>query len=115
LAFARHQFELSQPQEDGSPLLAHLEVAWKASGKKPAMLADAPPIPNGCEQLWGDFLKLHVSRGSTGFGYQRITYADIHAFQSVTGTMLSPWEIGCILEADSIWLSDFAPQPKGDK
>jgi hypothetical protein len=112
LAFARHQFAISQPQDDGSPLLAHLEAAWRASGKQPQMLADAPTLPDCCETLWLDFIELHGSRGSTGFGAARITYSDLHAYQQVTGLRIQPWQLACIRKADDMWLADFAPKPK---
>lgn len=115
MTFARHQFELSQPQDDGSPLLAHLEAAERTTGKMHPMLADAPSLPGGCEMLWADFLELHTSRGSTGWGPARITFADMKAWQELRGAHLQPWEINCIRRADDIWLADFAPKPKADK
>jgi hypothetical protein len=115
LAFARHQFELSKPQEDGSPLAAHLDIIWKRTGKVPEMIANAPKLPVGCTQLWGDFLELHGSRGSTGLGSARITFVDLKAWQEIRGTQLQPWEVDCIRKADDLWLSEFAPKPKTDK
>lgn len=112
MTFARYQFELSERQDDGSPLVAHLQAVWRATGKCPAMLADAPPIPAGTEALWRDFLALHDSRGSSGFGPMRITFNDIDAWQRVTGAKLKPWEIDLVRQADNLWLSDFAPKPK---
>lgn len=111
MTFARHQFELSQPQEDGTPLIVHLQAVADKTGEPHPMVANAPPMPSGCSQLWQDFLDLHGSRGSTGFGAQRITFADLHAWQQVNGVKLSAWEIGCIRKADSLWLSEFAPKP----
>ena len=72
-------------------------------------------MPSGCAMLWADFLELHGSRGSTGFGAMRITFADLQAWQAIRGTQLNAWEIDCIRKADDIWLSEFAPKPKGDK
>lgn len=115
MAFARHQFELTVPQEDGLPLLAHLQVYAENTGKVHPMLANAPPLPTGCAALWHDFLELHTSRGSNGFGAARITYADVHAWQIVSQTSLSLWELDCILNTDAMWLSEFAPKPKADK
>jgi hypothetical protein len=115
MAFARHQFELSKPQEDGTPLLIHLQRVWENTGSPPAMLRDAPALPAGCKQLWEDFLELHGSRGSTGWGAARITFADLHAWQQVNGVRLSPWEIGCIRKADDLWLAEFQPKPKEPK
>lgn len=112
MTFARHQFELSQPQKDGSPLLAHLQASWRATGNKPDLLANAPKAPEGTEQLWADFLELHCSRGSTGFGAMRITFADIEAWQGVRGVRLDAFETDCIRRVDDLWLSEFAPKPK---
>ena len=112
MTFTRHQFEISQPQEDGSPLLAHLQAVWRMTGKQPAMLADAPAMPEGCETLWRNFLELHDSRGSTGWGAARITFADIDAWQRVRGAALSPFEVESIRRADNLWLGEFAPKPK---
>lgn len=110
--FARHQFELSQPQGDGAPLLDHLQAVWRTTGKKPAFLADAPPLPEGCEALWRSFIELHDSRGSTGWGAARITFADIDAWQRVRGAVLGRFDVETIRKADNIWLADFAPKPK---
>ena len=110
--FARHQFELSKLQEDGQTLLSHLKAAEQRTGKVPAMIANAPPMPRGCAQLWADFNELHGSRGSTGFGFARITFADLKAWQEVRGVRLTPWEIDQIRKADDLWLSEYAPRPK---
>lgn len=115
MAFARRQFELSAPQEDGLSLLAHLQAVEKKTGVVDELIANAPPLPSGLEQLWAKYLSLHESRGSTGFGMARITYSDIAHFKSVTGAMLSPWEVDAIRKLDNLWLSEFAPKPKGDK
>jgi hypothetical protein len=115
VTFARHQFELSQPQEDGSPLLAHLRAVWRAKGTMPAMLRDAPDLPEGLASLWQSFLELHGSRGSTGWGPARITFADMKAWQELRRTELQPREVELIRKADDLWLSEFAPKPKGDK
>lgn len=115
MAFARRQFELSAPQEDGQPLLAHLQAVQRKTGAVHEMIAKAPPLPEGLESLWRTFLDLHDSRGSTGWGPQRITFADIDCFKRVTGAMLSPWEIEVIRKVDNLWLAEFAPKPKADK
>lgn len=115
MEFARRQFELSAPQDDGQPLLAHLKVYEEANERAHPLIADAPPLPDGLESLWSDFLELHDSRGSTGWGPARITFTDLQAWQSVRGTMLTPFEVDCIRRADNMWLVDFAPKPKEEK
>jgi hypothetical protein len=112
LAFARHQFELSKPQEDGAALLVHLQLVEEKTGRPHPLIANAPPLPQGLETLWLAFLDLHSCRGSTGWGPQRITFLDMDGWQRVTGGNLNPWEVGLIRQADSIWLADYAPKPK---
>lgn len=112
MAFARHQFELSAPQDDGLPLIDHLRSVERQTGRAHPMIADGPPIPPGCAQLWIDFLELHGSRGSAGFGMARITFADIRAWQDVRGVRFDQWEIDCIRKVDDMWLRDFAPKPE---
>lgn len=114
MAFARRQFELSAPQGDGQPLIAHLQSVQKQTGRVHEMIAEAPPLPAGCSQLWDDFLELHNSRGAGLGGAMRITFADMDAWQRVRGAHLQPWEVDCLLKADSMWLSEFAPKPKAD-
>lgn len=110
MAFARHQFEISEPLDDGQPLIAHLEAAWRQTGVQPDVLANAPELPAGCQALWADFLDLHASRGSNGFGACRITWRDIADWQAVNQVRLEPWELAAIRKADNMWLAEFAPK-----
>ena len=71
------------------------------------MLLDAPALPAGCEELWRIFNELHSCR-SVGMGVQRITYADIDAFQRVSGVTLQAWELDAIRRADTVFLKDYA-------
>lgn len=112
LAFARHQFELSAPQEDGSTLLDHLQASWRRTKQMPQKLAEAPELPGSCAPLWEDFLSLHESRGTAGLGAARITFVDMDAWQRVTGKTLSPWDVEVIRKTDDMWLAEFAPKPK---
>lgn len=84
------------------------------TGRKHKMLADTV-LPRGLERLWGDFIDLHSSRGSTGMGAARITFADIDAWQRVTGTVLEPWEIDCIRKADDAFLTQQAREAKRER
>lgn len=111
MGYARHQFMLSATQEDGQPLIAHLQASWKATGRMPELIANSPPVPRGCAQLWQDFLELHGSRAFGGMGSpMRVTFADLDAWQKVRDVKLDQWEVDCIRKADSLWLSDFAPR-----
>lgn len=106
--FAAFQFELNATEEDGQPLIDHLRKVEQQTGKTPQMLLDAPRLPAACEELWRVFSELHSCRGNNGFGPSRITYADIDAFQRVSGVKLSTWEMSAILRADAAFLEDWA-------
>jgi hypothetical protein len=112
-AFAAYQFELAAPGDDGVAAIEHLRAVEERTGVTPKALLDAPPCPEGCEELWRAFGELHACRGSNGFGPNRITYTDLDAFQRVTGVRLARWELAAIRRADRAYLSDWAArQPK---
>lgn len=86
-------------------MLEHLLAVERQTGVTPQALLDAPPLPEGCEELWRIFNELHLCRGD---GPKRITYADIHAFQTVTGVRLEAWERSAIHEADQAFMDKIA-------
>lgn len=83
----------------------HLASAWEKSGKEPARLASAAELPPLLDPLWSDFLQLHRARGSNGFSPSPISFADIDAWQRVTGFKLRPWQLECIRRADEAYLA----------
>ena len=93
----------------------HLQTAYERSGIIPEALALASAVPEGCEQLWSDFMALHLSRGSTGFGPARIAFADIDAFERVNRVKLDPWELDAIRRADNAYLVHYAETHKPEK
>jgi hypothetical protein len=95
-------------EEEGGTVLDHLRAIEEQTGQTPQMLLDAPHLPAGCEELWRVFSELHSCRGNSGFGPLRITYADIDAFQRVSGVMLQPWELDAIRRADAAYLTQWA-------
>jgi hypothetical protein len=103
-AYARSEFELAQKTE-GMTLREHLEMAWKASGAMPARLADAPSLPMECREVWQSFLALRSSCPSSGFGPGRISFAEMDAYQRMTGDALAPWEVQAIRAADSAYMA----------
>lgn len=99
---------------EGGTVLEHLQAAQAQTGIVPEVLADAPALPEGCDNAWHAFAELHACRGE-GMGPERITYGDIDAFQRVTGTRLEPWEVAAIHAADQAYLrSDLAKGGQDD-
>lgn len=95
----------------------HLESYERQTGRQHPMLADAPVLPAGAEQLWRDFMALHLTRGSNGFGPARISFGDLDAYQRVQGVKLPAWQVDAIRRADSAYLLHYAEthRPKGRK
>lgn len=101
-------------EEEGGTVLEHLQAMERQTGVTPQMLLDAPPLPAGCEELWRIFSELHSCRGEGLNGSQRITYADIHAFEQVNGLKLRAWELDAIRRADAAYLQMKRPTRDGD-
>lgn len=108
-AFARSEFELGVVQKvDGKTLRQHLQSIHRQTGRMPEQLANAAPLPDGCDALWLDFMALHQMRSSNGFGPSRITYSDMAAMQDVRGVTLEAWEVDAIRAADAACLAAMA-------
>lgn len=75
------------------------------------MLLDRPPCPTGCEGLWQVFKELHASR-TVIMGPCRITFAELDAYQRVTGTRLKPWEVEALRRADRAYMDDWQSRQK---
>lgn len=112
VAFASHQFELAEPQEDGTTLADHLEAFKAKNGRDHPMLSDAPRLPDSCSLLWSQFLELHSCRGSTMAGVARISFTDLDAFQRVSSVKFDAWEIDAIRRADSAYLAQVSKRVK---
>jgi hypothetical protein len=89
-------------------LREHLDSHQRQTGRVHPMLAEAPPLPDGCKALWRDFLELHTTRGAGMAGPLRISYSDIDAYQRVRSVRLSPWDVGAIVAADRAYLEVYA-------
>lgn len=84
----------------------------RQKGEIHPMLLNGPSLPDGCEQLWTDFLELHARRGATGFGPAHISFADIDGWQRVRRVALPAWQIDAICQADSAYLAEVAKRSK---
>ena len=92
LAFAAHQFELWQFQEDGESLRVHLESIERQTGKRPAQL-DGPECPAGFEYLYEYFVDLCGERGAGMIGIEPLRCCDIDAWMRLTHRDLGFFEI----------------------
>lgn len=83
------------------------------TGRAHPMIANAPALPRGCDQLWADFIHLHRRRGNNGFGPSAITDIEVDAFQRVHRVALTWWQIEAIFGADDAFLAQYAQRQKG--
>lgn len=79
----------------------------EATGRPPAELAVAP-MPDSVDGVWGAFISLANTRGSSGFGPCAISLSEIDAWQRLNHCTLTPWEIDTLLALDQAWLADYA-------
>jgi len=98
---------------EGVPLRDHLLSVQQRTGRVPDKLANAAPLPIGCNALWRDFIALHVTRpvgtGSPG----RIPWTEIDAYQRVRGIRFEAWQIDALRRADGEYMAHIAAQSKG--
>lgn len=109
--FAKAEFALNAKQEDGETLRTHLQSAWRQSGIKPHNWPDAK-LPEEVKYLWEFFVELNRARGSNGFGPSPLSFSDLHAWATLTGNRLDPWELRAILAIDAHYIASAVP-PKG--
>ncbi|MGE4043588.1 MAG: hypothetical protein AB7F35_01950 [Acetobacteraceae bacterium] len=89
---------------DGTTRRAHLESVERQTGRRPAEL-DGPELPADGAHLWEWFLELCAGRGSNGFGPNPISWLDLLAWTTLTGTITRPAEIEAIMTLDRSWIS----------
>lgn len=82
----------------------HYAMLAERTGRTVEEIHGAPDLPTGCEALWNDFMALHSSRGSSGFGPLRIGWIDLDAYQRCRGVRFAQWEIEAIRRADTAYL-----------
>lgn len=92
--------ELGKRQQDGASLHDHLMAAWSATGRQPEEL-EQDELPPCIGVLLETYLDLSKTRGSNGMGYSPLNYADLSAWQHVTGVQLTPWEAETLLAMDT--------------
>lgn len=98
--FAASEFRLSKRRKDGTTLRDHLLAAYRQSGIMPQELADAPTCPQSASHVWMWFLELSATRQTSGFSVSPISYGEVEAWASLTGTITEPWEVTAIRAID---------------
>lgn len=76
----------------------------RATGKPHPRLVEHT-LPDGCGSLWRDFLALRMAAGSNGMGPNRITFAEIEAYQRLHGFRFAAWEVRAITGADAAYFA----------
>lgn len=99
MAFAAHAFSLGAIQDDGHPLIVHLEHVAETTGHRPAEL-DGPELPPACAHVWTWYVALDRARGSNGFAVNPIGWCDVQAWAELTGNRPTPWEVESIMALD---------------
>jgi hypothetical protein len=56
------------------------------------------------EYVWSAFISLHPARGQGFNGPLPLSYTEIAAWQQLTGSQLSTWEVGVIKKLDSVYI-----------
>lgn len=103
--YAREQFKLDRQRKDGTTPRQHLMKVWEMTGVEPKELSDLPPFPESAFLVWGYFQDLSQFRGSSGFGPNSLTPADILAWSQLSRNRLELWEIRAISMLDAAYLS----------
>lgn len=97
MASAEHQFRLGKADSKGvtfAAKMAHL-------GRVPV----GPEVPPQAAHLLDWFGELSTGRTSNGFGPNPLTWSDITAWASLTGTDLRPWEVRLLKQLDIVFLN----------
>ena len=115
IEFARSEFELDQPDEQGVSKRATLLDVERQTGETPKALLEARQQPEGTEFVWQVFNELSMTRGIGMAGAQPITYLELDAYQRVSGLTLTAFELQAIRELDITFLGVVRgkPKPKG--
>lgn len=98
MAYARNEFELAQPQGDGSPLRAHYVAAERATRRQVPQLHVHCPEP--LAYLWEWFLALSARRALPN----PLAASEIAAWSELRGISLRINEVELIEQIDIVLL-----------
>lgn len=104
IEYGRREFTLDSSQSDGSSLRQHAKVISAATGQVPEEYQSLP-CPVIFYHVWGWFMELSRTRGSSGFGPNPISYNEIKSWSDLTGVLPNNMEIQGIMALDLAYMS----------
>jgi hypothetical protein len=90
---------------EGITWRAHYERVQEERGR-PMRVLRLELFDEYTESLWGIFCDLSAGRTAGGMSVNPITWGDIEAWQRLCGLSLSPAEVRCVRELDTIHLEE---------
>jgi len=107
LGFAEREFALTAPDDKGNSYREHLEgqlARARTDTRRAEIEAELalPPFPAELAYLWRTFVRLRRHVGNSGFGPARLGWADIDAFNRMSGLRLAAWEVEIIETLDDL-------------
>jgi hypothetical protein len=94
----------------------HLAQVAKHLGKKVDDVEDfnaSALFPDVAAHIWATFIELHDGRTYGMSGPNPLSYEGIHAWSSLVGLELSPWEIELIKSLDNLWIKTTSEEADG--
>ena len=76
------------------------------TGRKDDRIYKAVQPPSIGLRVWNLFFDLNSSRQSTGHGPAALTYTEIHAYLSLMGETLEPWEVNALRLMDRAYMDE---------
>ena len=63
-----------------------------------------PPFPSLLDYLWEWYKQISEGRTGGGFGISHLSWLDLNAWCTMTGTKLNPWEAKAMIEIDTLFV-----------
>ena len=79
-------------------------LAWQLANPGVRQHRDMPPVPMAGQRVWHQFLALHISRTSSGFGPNPISHVEMESFGRMRRDEIRPFEVEMIRALDQKFL-----------
>jgi hypothetical protein len=76
----------------------------RATGETPPELLEAPDLPDAFAHVWEWFTELSNARGAGAFSLNPISFQDMESWARLSGTHLTPSEVGLLRRLDEVFL-----------